>query len=97
MKYVSWFAMFLGIVSVIACSSSNPPADDDSKNSGDTSVPSSDDSDTGEHSGGDSDSDFKFGLNLGIKYELSSEMNLYGEFQIDGLNGLFAGIDVRVF
>jgi len=47
--------------------------------------------------GGDSDSDFKFGLNLGVKYELSKEMNLYGEFQIDGLNGLFAGIDVRVF
>lgn len=47
--------------------------------------------------GGNDNSDFKFGLNLGVKYELTTEMNLYGEFQIDGLNGLFLGLDVRMF
>ena len=47
--------------------------------------------------GVDSESDFQFGLNLGVKYEISSEMNLYGEFQIDGFTGLFLGLDVRVF
>jgi len=47
--------------------------------------------------GGGNNSDFQFGVNLGVKYELSSEMNVYGEFQIDGLAGLFMGLDVRVF
>ncbi len=47
--------------------------------------------------GGGGDTDFQFGLNLGVKYELSTEMNLYGEFQIDGLTGLFLGLDVRMF
>ena len=47
--------------------------------------------------GVDSNSDFQFGLNLGVKYELSTEMNLYGEFQIDGMTGLFLGLDVRMF
>ncbi|MCP4703864.1 MAG: porin family protein, partial [candidate division Zixibacteria bacterium] len=47
--------------------------------------------------GGNNDSDFKFGLNLGVKYELTTEMNLYGEFQFDGLSGLFLGLDVRMF
>ncbi len=46
---------------------------------------------------GDGDTDFQFGLNLGVKYELSTEMNLYGEFQIDGMTGLFLGLDVRMF
>ena len=46
--------------------------------------------------GGGDDTDFQFGLNLGVKYELSTEMNLYGEFQIDGLTGLFIGLDVRM-
>ena len=47
--------------------------------------------------GSDNNSDFRFGLNLGVKYELSTEMNLYGEFQIDGMTGLFLGLDVRMF
>ncbi|MCP4703559.1 MAG: hypothetical protein GY865_03035 [candidate division Zixibacteria bacterium] len=47
--------------------------------------------------GGNNDSDFKFGLDLGVKYELTTEMNLYGEFQFDGFSGLFLGLDVRMF
>ena len=42
-------------------------------------------------------SDFRFGLNLGVKYELTTEMNVYGELQIDGITGLFLGLDVRAF
>ena len=47
--------------------------------------------------GGGSDSDFGFGLNMGAKYEISEDMGLYGEFQIDGNLGFFGGIEVRVF
>lgn len=43
------------------------------------------------------DTDFQFGLNLGAKYELTTDMNLYAEFQADGLLGLFLGLDVRMF
>lgn len=45
----------------------------------------------------DSESDFRVGLNIGTKFELSGDMNLYGELQIDGNTGLFAGLEVRVF
>jgi hypothetical protein len=46
---------------------------------------------------GFSDSDFRAGLNLGAKYELSPDMNIYGEIQIDGNTGLFTGIEFRAF
>ncbi len=46
---------------------------------------------------GFSDSDFQAGLNLGAKYELSPDMNIYGEIQIDGNTGLFTGIEFRAF
>ena len=45
----------------------------------------------------DNRSDFKFGLNLGVKYELTTEMNVYGEIQMDRNTGLFLGLDVRMF
>lgn len=45
----------------------------------------------------DNKSDFKFGLNLGVKYELTTEMNVYGELQLDNNTGLFLGLDVRMF
>lgn len=45
----------------------------------------------------DNRSDFKFGLNLGVKYELTTEMNVYGEIQMDSNAGLFLGLDVRMF
>jgi hypothetical protein len=47
-------------------------------------------------SGGASDSDIEFGLNGGVAFELNKNLNLYGEFQIDGNDGLFLGIDYRV-
>ena len=46
---------------------------------------------------GDDDSDLRFGVNFGVKYELSSEMNIYGELQIDGNTGLFLGLEIRTF
>lgn len=45
----------------------------------------------------DNKSDFRFGMNLGVKYELTTEMNVYGELQFDGITGLFLGLDVRMF
>jgi hypothetical protein len=44
-----------------------------------------------------SDSEIEFGLNVGTKYEFSSDMGIYGEFQIDGNTGLILGIDFRTF
>ncbi len=46
---------------------------------------------------GDTKSEIEFGLNIGTKYELSSDMGIYGEFQIDGNTGLILGIDFRTF
>jgi hypothetical protein len=46
-------------------------------------------------SGGGSDSDMQFGLNGGVAFGLTSTVNLYGEFQIDGNDGIFLGIDFR--
>lgn len=43
-----------------------------------------------------SDSDIEAGLGLGVAYELTKAMNLYGEFQFDGNDGLFLGMDFRV-
>ncbi|MCX6827217.1 MAG: hypothetical protein NTV06_08160 [candidate division Zixibacteria bacterium] len=41
------------------------------------------------------ESDFVAGLNLGVKYELSQGVNVYGEFQIDGNSGFFTGLEFR--
>lgn len=45
----------------------------------------------------DSESDFRAGLNLGTKFEMSEDFHLYGELQIDGAFGLFTGVDIRAF
>ena len=49
------------------------------------------------YSNGGSDSDFRAGLNLGTKFELTQDVHLYGEIQVDGNTGLFAGLEVRAF
>ncbi|MEK7774908.1 MAG: autotransporter outer membrane beta-barrel domain-containing protein [Candidatus Zixiibacteriota bacterium] len=41
-------------------------------------------------------SDLELGLNAGVHYELSKNVGLYGEFQIDGNDGLFFGLDFNV-
>lgn len=46
-------------------------------------------------SNGGSDSDMQFGLNGGVAFELTKTINLYGEFQIDGNDGIFLGIDFQ--
>ncbi len=48
-------------------------------------------------SNGYTHSDFEAGLNLGAKYEFSDDVYLYGEFQLDGNDAFFTGIEVRVF
>jgi hypothetical protein len=45
----------------------------------------------------DSESNFRAGLNLGTKFEMSQDLHLYGELQIDGNFGLFTGVDIRAF
>jgi len=46
---------------------------------------------------GDSESNFRFGANVGTKFEVSSEFNAYGEFQLDGNIGFYLGAEIRVF
>ncbi len=46
---------------------------------------------------GDSESNYRVGLNLGVKYELSSDMNLYGEVQFDGNAAIFTGLEILSF
>jgi hypothetical protein len=46
--------------------------------------------------GGGSDSKLKFGLNGGVCFEISDMVKLYGEFQLDGNDGLFLGVDYNV-
>lgn len=46
--------------------------------------------------GGESDSEIKFGLNAGVLMQLTESINAYGEFQIDGNDGLFLGLDFFV-
>jgi len=47
--------------------------------------------------GGNSDTNLELGLNLGAKFEMSTEMSFYGELQIDGNTGLFLGTEIRAF
>ena len=44
----------------------------------------------------DSESELKFGLSLGTCWDMSENFGLYGEFQFDGNDGLFAGVRYRV-
>lgn len=46
--------------------------------------------------GGNGSSDLELGLNAGVHYELSKNVGLYGEFQLDGNDGLFFGLDFNV-
>ncbi|MFH2050643.1 MAG: hypothetical protein ABIJ12_14510 [bacterium] len=45
---------------------------------------------------GGSSSELEFGINGGVSYDLSKNMTAYGEFQIDGNDGVFFGLDFRV-
>jgi hypothetical protein len=45
---------------------------------------------------GDSESNLRFGLNGGVAFELSTTIVVFGEFQIDGNDGLFFGLDLNV-
>ncbi|MCD6249789.1 MAG: hypothetical protein J7J98_05600 [candidate division Zixibacteria bacterium] len=47
-------------------------------------------------SGDDSESNLEVGFNAGVKWEMTSSVDLYGEFQLDGNDGLFLGIDFNV-
>lgn len=44
----------------------------------------------------DSNSDIKFGLTAGAAWDLTQLMRMYGEFQLDGNNGVFFGIEFGV-
>ena len=51
----------------------------------------------GEHKGvKTSDSELEFGLNGGVAWQVTPTVNIYGEFQIDGNDGIFLGIDFSV-
>jgi len=45
---------------------------------------------------GDSDTEIKFGINGGVAWKITQTINIYGEFQIDGNDGIFLGIDFGV-
>ena len=44
----------------------------------------------------DSKTNLEVGFNAGVKWEMTSTVDLYGEFQLDGNDGLFLGIDFNV-
>jgi hypothetical protein len=43
-----------------------------------------------------SESELKFGLNGGVAYQVTNSINVYGEIQLDGNDGLFIGADFNV-
>ena len=43
-----------------------------------------------------SSSDIEIGFNTGVSYQFTNSMNIYGEFQVDGNDGLFIGVDFKV-
>jgi len=43
------------------------------------------------------ESNYRVGLNMGVEYELSSDINLYGEVQIDGNEAIFTGLEILSF
>lgn len=47
--------------------------------------------------GDESESDLRFGLNLGTKYEPSRDLGFFAEFQLDGNTGLWLGVEFRAF
>ncbi|MCH7691183.1 MAG: hypothetical protein IIA17_09090 [candidate division Zixibacteria bacterium] len=47
-------------------------------------------------SGKISNSDIEIGLSTGVSYQFTNTMNIYGEFQMDGNDGLFIGVDFKV-
>ncbi|MCH9024444.1 MAG: hypothetical protein IH931_03840 [candidate division Zixibacteria bacterium] len=47
-------------------------------------------------SGKVSNSDIEIGFNTGVSYQFTNTMNIYGEFQFDGNDGLFIGVDFKV-
>ncbi len=44
-----------------------------------------------------SDSNLEFGLNLGVAWEVTKTVNLYGEFQLDGNDAIFLGAEFDIF
>lgn len=46
--------------------------------------------------GDDSDSNLEFGLNAGVKWQMTPTIDLFGEFQFDGNDGFFVGLDFNV-
>ncbi|MEW5925295.1 MAG: hypothetical protein AB1746_15035 [Candidatus Zixiibacteriota bacterium] len=46
---------------------------------------------------GDANTDFEAGMNLGAKFEMTTDFNLYGEFELDGNTGIYLGLEVRAF
>ncbi|MEW6049651.1 MAG: hypothetical protein AB1644_01105 [Candidatus Zixiibacteriota bacterium] len=44
----------------------------------------------------DADTKIRFGLNGGCAWAVSTTINLYGEFQLDGNDGVFFGIDFNM-
>jgi hypothetical protein len=45
---------------------------------------------------GDSENKIRFGINGGAAWQISPTINIYGEFQVDGNDGIFLGIDFSV-
>ena len=45
---------------------------------------------------GGSESELKFGINGGVCFQVSELIKLYGEFQFDGNDGVFFGLDYNV-
>ena len=46
--------------------------------------------------GDDSKSNLEFGFNAGVKWQLTKNIDIFGEFQFDGNDGLFVGLDFGV-
>lgn len=46
--------------------------------------------------GDDSESNLEIGLNGGVKWDATDTIALYGEFQVDGNDGVFFGVDLNV-
>ncbi|MFH2035890.1 MAG: hypothetical protein ABIJ45_05750 [Candidatus Zixiibacteriota bacterium] len=48
-----------------------------------------------DHNDFNSDSNYRLGLNLGAKFEVIKDMNIFGEIQLDGNRGILLGVDFR--
>lgn len=46
--------------------------------------------------GGGSDSNLEFGINGGLEWEITDATSLFGEFQLDGNDGVFFGVNFNV-